>query len=146
SYWLVGGVRRWVDGLPLQALILLHVSRFVGIYFLILHQRGQLPWAFAIPGGWGDILIAASAVLIAGVSANTPTGRRVLLAWNTLGLRDILGVVVPAARLALAEPASMLALTILPLGLLPTFFVPLIIATHVVIFRRLMMVRTAATA
>jgi hypothetical protein len=35
------------------------------------------------------------------------------------------------------DPASMQALLVLPLSLLPTFLVPLIIASHVLIFARL---------
>ena len=42
-----------------------------------------------------------------------------------------------AARLAAADPSSMRALLRLPLSLLPTFLVPLLIATHVWIFVRL---------
>jgi hypothetical protein len=52
-------------------------------------------------------------------------------------LADILYVVGTAARLAFADPASMSALLRLPLALLPTFLVPLIIASHVFIFSRL---------
>jgi hypothetical protein len=46
-------------------------------------------------------------------------------------------VVVTAARLGLADPASMAALLRLPLSLLPTFLVPLIIASHVILGLRL---------
>jgi len=54
-----------------------------------------------------------------------------------LGLADILFVVVTAARLGVADPESMAALLRLPLSLLPTFLVPLIIASHVVLGVRL---------
>jgi hypothetical protein len=47
-----------------------------------------------------------------------------------LGLIDILFVVITAARLGLKDPDSIQALTTLPLSLLPTYFVPLIIASH----------------
>jgi hypothetical protein len=57
--------------------------------------------------------------------------------WNVLGLADILFVVVTAAWLGVAEPESMAALLRLPLSLLPTFLVPLIIASHVVLGVRL---------
>ncbi|HWC05230.1 MAG TPA: hypothetical protein VHF87_20945 [Methylomirabilota bacterium] len=130
---------RWfMDTVDLRALVLFHVTRFVGFYFLALHARGELPWAFAIPGGWGDIAVAATALpLVALVPPRGPGGRRAYLAWNALGLLDILGVVLTAARLALGDPASMRALTRFPLSLLLTFVVPIIIATHVVMLARL---------
>ena len=56
---------------------------------------------------------------------------------NLLGMVDILFVVATAARLAAADPESMAALLRLPLSLLPTFLVPLIIASHVVLGVRL---------
>ena len=65
------------------------------------------------------------------------TRLRLITIWNVVGLVDILMVVVTAARLGLSEPASMRALTVLPLSLLPTFLVPLIIATHILIFARI---------
>jgi hypothetical protein len=54
-----------------------------------------------------------------------------------LGLIDILIVVTTATRLALRDPDSMVALLQLPLSLLPTFLVPLIIFTHLIIAIRL---------
>src|SRR5437660_3449373 len=44
--------RSWINGLPMQALLLPHAVRFVGFYFLALHAQGKLPFAFAVPGGW----------------------------------------------------------------------------------------------
>jgi hypothetical protein len=60
-----------------------------------------------------------------------------LMMWNTLGMVDIVFVVLTAARLALAEPESMAALLRFPLNLVPMFLVPLIIASHVLLFVRL---------
>jgi hypothetical protein len=131
-------LRRFVETVDLRALVLFHLTRFVGFYFLALHARGELPWAFAVPGGWGDIVVAASALLLVLVTRpDTPGGRRVYLAWNVVGLVDIIGVVLTATRLAFAEPASMRALLHLPLSLLLMFIVPIVIATHVWMLRRL---------
>ena len=131
-------LRRFVETVDLRALMLFHLTRFVGFYFLALHARGELPWAFAVPGGWGDIVVAASALILVLVARpDTPGGRRVYLAWNVVGLVDIIGVVLTAARLAFADPASMRALLHLPLSLLITFIVPIVIATHVWMLRRL---------
>ena len=137
SYFRLAAVRSWVDALDLRTLVLLHVSRFVGIYFLILYRRGVLPYDFAIPGGIGDIIVAALALAIVVVPLTTATGERMIRIWNIIGLVDIALVVLTAARLNLADPIQMRALTYLPLSLLPTFLVPLIIATHVIIYVRL---------
>ncbi|MDB6018612.1 MAG: hypothetical protein JWR19_3101 [Pedosphaera sp.] len=137
AFWKVGSFREWVLSLPMRVMILFHVVRFVGFYFLILYRRGELPFAFAVPGGVGDILVATTALVVAGLLMNNPFAGRVVLAWNLLGAIDILLVVISAARFGLADPGSMVALTRLPLSLLPTFIVPLIIFSHAMIFYRL---------
>jgi hypothetical protein len=126
--------RGWLSSVPLAWLVSVHVVRFVGFYFLWLHEHGQLPFAFAVLGGWGDIVVATLALVLLVLR---PRSRAIYHIWNTLGLADILFVVITATRLALADPASMATLLRLPLSLLPTFIVPLIIFTHAVIFLRL---------
>jgi hypothetical protein len=129
--------RAWLMAVPVDALVGLHVSRFVGAYFLVLHAQGRLPWAFAVPGGWGDIAVATGAlVLVLLRRIGRPAPRAVYTVWNVLGLVDILGVVTTAARNALADAASMQPLVELPLSLLPSFLVPLIIFTHFVLLVR----------
>jgi hypothetical protein len=137
-FWMPSSFRRWALSVDLRAIVLVHVSRLVGIYFLVLYARGELPYAFAVPGGWGDIAVASTAGAIC-LFARPGVGPRrgVILAWNIFGLADIVLVVATAARLWLADPDSMRALRELPLSLLPTFLVPIIIATHVIIFARL---------
>lgn len=137
AYRRVPAVRAWVDALDLRALVLLHVTRFVGFYFLLLCRRGELPYAFAVPAGWGDNLTAALALVVCFLPLRPRARLRAINLWNIIGLADILLVVLTAGRIALADPAQLAALTRLPLALLPTFLVPLIIATHVIIFLRL---------
>ncbi len=144
AYFRLGLVRTWVDALDLRSLVLLHVTRFVGIYFLVLHRRGQLPYDFAVPGGIGDIIVAALALTLALAPLADTTRQRAMRIWNIIGLVDIVLVVLTATRLNLADPTQMHALTYLPLSLLPTFLVPLIIATHIVIFVRLARPQTSA--
>jgi hypothetical protein len=142
--WLPA-LRAWALAVDIRALVLFHATRFVGLYFLVLYARGELPRAFAVPYGWGDILVAATAlILAAGSPRRGPGGWWAYLVWNAVGLADILLVVATAARLGLTVPGAMRALTILPLSLLPTFVVPIIIATHVVIFARLRQSRQEA--
>jgi hypothetical protein len=128
--------RAWVRAVPLWALVAIHLVRFVGAWFIVLYRRGELPFAFAVPGGWGDILAASSAaaLLVAAIPARTPARCRVLLGWNVFGLLDILFVVATAARLYLADPLQLAPLTRVPLSLLPTYFVPLVVLTHLRIF------------
>lgn len=138
SYWRMAPARGFIDSLPVRVLVLFHLVRFVGVYFLVLHARGELPYAFAVPGGWGDIAVAVGAVMVSLLPAQHPITRRVLLVWNAIGLIDILFVVAIAARLGFSDPASMRSLTQLPLSFLPLLIVPLIIATHIFIFVRLL--------
>jgi hypothetical protein len=134
AYGFSSEFRLWISSIPLAWLVSVHLIRFVGFYFLWLYKRAQLPFAFAVLGGWGDIVVATLALVLLVVR---PASRAIYHIWNTLGLADILFVVSTATRLALADPASMATLLRFPLSLLPTFIVPLIIFTHVVIFLRL---------
>jgi hypothetical protein len=136
AYAASGRARSWVRAVPLTALVGLHLVRFVGAWFIVLYRRGELPFAFAVPGGWGDILTAATAaaVVIGANPARTPARRRVLFLWNTLGLLDILFVVTTAARLYFEDASQLGPLTRLPLSLLPTYLVPLVILSHLRIF------------
>ena len=141
AYWLFVPLRRCLDALDLRILILPHLARFVGIYFLVLYSRGLLPRQFALPAGWGDIMIAFGAVAVLSIPSALKN-KRVLLAWNTLGLLDILFVVTTAASIVIPQRDSMAVMTHLPLSLLPTMIVPLIIFTHVLIFARLLASRS----
>jgi hypothetical protein len=134
AYGLSSEFRRWLASLPLKWLVSIHLVRFVGFYFLWLYEQRQLPFAFAVLGGWGDIVVATLALVLLILR---PDSRVIYQVWNTLGFADILFVVSTATRLALADSVSMAALLRFPLSLLPTFIVPLIIFTHVVIFLRL---------
>ncbi len=127
----------WVLNTNVRCLIAFHLTRFVGIYFLVLHGRGELPYEFAVLGGYGDIAVASLAVPLLFLSPQSGLFRPAALTWNILGLADILFVVFTAARSGLTTPDSMQALTHLPLSLLPTFVVPLIIASHLFLFIRL---------
>jgi hypothetical protein len=135
--WKISPIRKWALHVDVRWLVLIHVTRlFAGAYFLVLCQRGQLPCGFARPAGWGDIVVAVLALAVLGAT-RTQFAKTLLLTWNTLGLVDIIFVVLSALRFGLNDWQSMHALRELPLSLLPTFLVPLIIASHVLIFVRL---------
>lgn len=144
AYRAVASFRAWVDAIALRSLVLLHVTRFVGIYFLVLYQRGQLPSAFAVPAGLGDIAVATLALVVAFFPFADAARARALYLWNVIGFVDLLLVVGSAARFGLAGSRELLPLTHLPLSLLPTFLVPLLLASHLAIFARLAREREAA--
>jgi hypothetical protein len=135
--WKIQMVRDWAATVDLRWLIALHLTRFVGIYFLVLGKHGDLPRGFAGPAGFGDILIAMISLFILAVPELRML-RPALLSWNILGLVDILLVIFSALRFGLRDWQSMAPLRELPLSLLPTFIVPLIVASHVLIFVRLL--------
>jgi hypothetical protein len=135
--WKITAIRRWALDVHLRWLVSLHLTRLIaGAYFLVLCGQGELPCVFAKPAGWGDIIVAVLALpVVAAIRARF--GNAFVLIWNTMGLLDIVFVVFSALRLGLHDWQSMHALRELPLSLLPTFLVPLIIASHVLIFVRL---------
>src|SRR6266536_28118 len=132
--WKIVPAKAWALNVDLRWLVLFHLTRLAaGVYFLVLCQRGQLPCAFVTQAGWGDIVVAIFALpVVAAMRARF--AKRLLLVWNTVGFVDIIFVVFSALRIGLRDWQSMHALRDLPLSLLPTFLVPLIIASHVLIF------------
>ena len=78
--------------------------------------------------------MAAVWVLLRCLPVRTSGQRLGLLVWNVAGLLDILGVLGNAVRLFVADPAFVEPFTSLPLAILPTFVVPIVIVSHVLLF------------
>ena len=131
------GLREWLARVNLRGFVEFHLTRLVGIVFLVLHARGELTADFAITAGWGDIVAATGAAVLAIIAKDPLQHRTALFLWNAFGLFDILLVVVTATRIALRAPEEIAPLLRFPMSLVPTFIVPIIIASHVLIFWRL---------
>jgi len=131
--------RAWLMSRDWRSIVALHLWRGVAAGgFFWAAARGVLPARFALPAAYGDLLVAIVAfALITLVSPTRPGARTAYLAWNVVGVIDILFVVVNAGRVAMADPDGMRALLLLPFILLPLFLVPLVIATHLLLFARL---------
>jgi hypothetical protein len=129
-----------------RVLVVPHGVRLVGLWFLVLWRRGELPFGFAVPGGTGDVVVAIGALVVAlaAIPVTTRTRRVAFIAWNVLGLLDLGMVVATAMHFARSAPASLEPLRQLPLVLLPTFAVPLLIVSHLVLLVRLLS-RTSGT-
>ena len=135
----VPALRAWIDGLPLRALIGINVFRILGFVFLAYAARGQLAQVFADRAGWGDIAVGALAlVLVAAGAPRTALHRGLTYAWNALGTLDLVTAVVTATFVGIRGlTPGVQALLSLPLVVIPAFLVPIYLATHVFIFRRL---------
>lgn len=145
-------VRRALDRVDLRWVVLAHALRApIGVAFLVLHDRGVLPEAFAVRGGWGDIAAGALALAVsplaraASGASLTGSRRAALLAWNALSFADIALVVGTAQVLVFGrhDPQLLAALAHPVFALLPTLVVPFVIATHLLVFARLLPRRAA---
>ena len=138
AYRVFGGFRAWIEAIDLRALVLFHLTRLAGFYYLVLYHRGDLSYAFAVPAGFGDILVAVLAVIVAFVPFSTENRARFTYLWNVVGFIDLLLVFATATRLSFhRDNYDLFELTRLPLSLFPTFLVPLLLGSHLAIFARL---------
>jgi len=136
AYFLIRPLRTWVDRFDLRTLVLIHVTRFIGIYFLALYQRGELPRSFAVSSGIADIIIATMALIVALAPLDPGPRRRAIVIWNVIGFVALLMMLVTITRSNLAAPSELRSLTYLPLSFLPTMLMPLLLTTHLIIFAR----------
>jgi hypothetical protein len=140
SATLVPAVRDWVDALPLRALIGINATRFIGISFLVLAARGEIAPVFANRAGWGDIATATFAiVLFLAGDPRTAAQRGLVHVWNAFGFLDLLVAVGTATWVTVngITPGVQPVLS-WPLSVVPLFFVPVFLTSHVLIARRLL--------
>lgn len=130
SGWALPGMRAWLREVNLRGFVAFHVTRFVGIAFLLLSTRGELSAEWALPAGWGDIAVAAGALAIAALLPRPESRPDIVRLWNLIGLIDIVAVVVTAARIGMRDPTAIAPLLRFPMSLVPTFVVPIVFATH----------------
>jgi hypothetical protein len=135
SLWFAtsDGFRKFVLSLNPTILTSAQVWRIIGFTFLLLEARGVLPAIFALPAGYGDMLVGVTAFFAAWRLAN-PDRRNGFIIWQLLGITDLVVAVSLGTTARLLDPhgASMLAMTVVPLSLVPTFLVPLFLVFHVI--------------
>ena len=125
--------RRFAMSLDPQILTLAQTWRIIGFTFVLFEARGVLPAIFALPAGYGDMTIGATATLVAWKLAH-PTRRYSFIIWQLLGIADLVTAVSLGTTARLLSPHStpMVAMTVLPLSLVPTFLVPLFLIFHLI--------------
>ena len=146
ALWRSPSLRRTLAAVPLSSLQALQSWRILGVVFVVLLALGQLPAHFALPAGWGDIAIGLTAPLVALAVAREARGaKRMALAWNVLGLLDLVvavgmgtGLLAPVLLPGLGSrvpPAP--AMGVFPMFLVPAFAVPASVLLHVISLGRL---------
>ena len=137
--WLYWPLRSWVLTADWRAIVEIHLVRVIaGAGFLIAGSKGRFPTQFATMAGWGDIIVGILALLIILlVAPHRSFAPWVYGIWNALGFLDILHVIVDASRNAMANPYGMAELLKPPFVLLPLFVVPILIASHIWLFERI---------
>jgi hypothetical protein len=117
----------------LQPLLLLHCFRFVGLAFLVPGVVSpDLPSAFARPAAYGD-LVAAVLALLALVALRSPLGIGLVWVFNLWGSADLLHAFYQGRVGVGFEPGQLGAAYFIP-----TVVVPLLLVTHVLVFRLLL--------
>ncbi|OLB40543.1 MAG: hypothetical protein AUH11_01590 [Acidobacteria bacterium 13_2_20CM_57_17] len=133
--WLAASesFRRFTLSLNPRILTSAQAWRMVGFTFVLLEARGALPAIFALPAGYGDMAIGATASFVAWKLAN-PTHRNSFILWQLLGITDLVTAVSLGTTAGLISPQgpSMAPMTTMPLSLIPTFLVPLFVIFHVI--------------
>lgn len=135
SLWfsVSNGFRSFALALNAKAITGVQVFRIMGFTFVLLAARNLLPNIFALSAGYGDMFIGATAGFAAWKLAE-PARRGSFIFWQALGILDLVTAVSLGTTAGMLEPhgPSMAAITVLPLSLIPTFFVPLFMMLHIV--------------
>ena len=116
--------RAWAASLDLRFLTMLQTWRTVGVAFLALASVGALPEGFALPAGYGDVVVGMTAPLVAWFVVGRSD--RLYVAWSVFGIADLIAAL--ALGVLLVEVDLMGEL---PMSLIPTFGVPITLVVHI---------------
>ena len=134
-----------LDSFDVKILTLLHVVRIpveIGLYWLFIHR--VVPGIMTFEGRNFDILCGLTAPLVYyfGYIKNV-LNRKILIAWNILGLLSLANIVstavlsapFPTQQFAFDQPN--IALLYFPFVWLPCCIVPIVLLSHLVAIKRL---------
>jgi hypothetical protein len=117
-------------GAALQPLLVLHALRHLGMVFLVPTVVGPaLPASFAVPAAYGDLLAGLLALAAMG-ALRTRSSIAIPLTWlfNVVGLLDLINAFYQGLSNNVQLGAAYY---------IPTFIVPALVITHLMIFRML---------
>jgi hypothetical protein len=115
-----------------RPLLVLHSFRYVGLAFLVPGVVSpELPAAFARPAALGDI-VSALLALLALLGLGSAAGAALVWVFNLWGSADLLFAFYNGARLV--RTGKLKATHLGAAYFIPTFYVPLLLITHGMIF------------
>jgi hypothetical protein len=118
----------------LRPLLLLHAFRYAGLAFLVPGVVSpDLPDAFARPAAYGDLatsLLALFGFATLGSRLETP----IMWVFNIVGTVDLVNAFYQADRLGVGNAPGLQGAAYF----IPTVLVPLLLVTHVLVFRILL--------
>src|SRR5215467_1755123 len=124
----------------LKPILLLHAFRFLGLAFVVPGVVSlELPGTFAQPVAYGD-LITAILALLALATLGTRSGAVATWVFNIFGTADLLFAFYMGSRISLPDTPGLLGAGYFIL----TAYVPLLLVTHALTFRVLLLKTTVA--
>ena len=125
----------WLDSRPrkdaLLILILFHVFRYLGAWFLISGiVSANLSPAFAVPAAYGDLIAAFLALLATfALRNNWPFAEISLWVFSVFGTLDLVNALLQGF-LHIQRPGQLGGMF-----MIPVFYVPALLVSHFLIFR-----------
>ena len=118
----------------LRPVLLLHAFRFVGLAFLVPGVVSpELPGAFAQPAAYGDLATSLLA-LLAIATLGSRLGTIIVWVFNIVGTVDLFTAFYQGDRLGVGMSPGLQGAAYF----IPTVLVPLLLVTHVLVFRLLL--------
>jgi hypothetical protein len=111
-----------------RAIATLHSFRFFGLVFIVPGVVGNLPAGFAAGAAYGDFATGVLAILALATMRIRPLFWAFTLAFNVVGVADILNDYYHAVLANLAATAGDLG----AMYAIPILYVPILMITHVV--------------
>ncbi|BDD04827.1 hypothetical protein [Aureibacter tunicatorum] len=130
------------DNIKLDQLIFIHSFRFIGVFFFLAYAYGALPKQFAYIGGSGDIISAILVFpVILAIKKQKTYAKAMAIAWNIIGLLDIIFVISTAfivTKAALETGNEGVAqFGTFPFSLIPAFAPATIVFLHLITFKKI---------
>ena len=128
--------------IKIEALIFIHVFRFIGVFFFLVYAYDALPKSFAFIGGSGDILTALLAIpVVMAFKKGVKYAIKLAWIWNIIGLLDIGSVLVSAVVLTQQavemNTPGVQQFGTFPFSWIPAFAPATIVFLHLLIFKKL---------